>query len=44
MTKQQSKPLVKGVVYKDTHKNGLRYQGESSGGKEYKRVSIKGGK
>ena len=43
MTKQQSKPLVKGVVYKDTHKNGLRYQGESSG-REYKRVSIKGGK
>ena len=42
MSKEQ-KPLVKGVKYSDTHRNGIRYQGESSGGKEYKRIR-KGGK
>lgn len=38
MTKDKS--LVKGVRYSDTHSNGLRYQGESSGGRNTKVIRI----
>ena len=42
----KDKPLVKGVRYSDTHSNGLRHQGMTSGGRNTKviRSSEKGRK
>jgi len=37
-------PLVKGVRIRDTHSNGIRYQGETSGGRVTKVVRIKKGR
>ena len=42
--KADNKDLKLGVVYSDTHSNGLRHQGETSGGRNTKviRSSEKG--
>ncbi len=37
-------PLVEGVRYRDTHNNGIRHQGESSGGRVTKIIRIRKGK
>ena len=42
--KADNKDLKLGVVYSDTHSNGLRYQGMGAGGRNTKVVRSKEGK